>query len=75
VRGLCGTYNWEQRDEFTTPAGDVETDVAAFANKYRVPGDCPVPLGTGAGDTCDTFVGQRELAEAACAILRGPAFQ
>ncbi|NXS57774.1 SSPO protein, partial [Brachypteracias leptosomus] len=74
VRGLCGTYNWNQQDEFTTPAGDVETGIAAFANKYRASSDCamlsPVPL-----EPCDAFTGHRELAEDACAILHGPAFQ
>ncbi|KAF1428409.1 SCO-spondin, partial [Spheniscus humboldti] len=74
VRGLCGTYNWNQRDEFTTPAGDVETGVAAFANKYRASGDCPV-LGPFPLEPCGAFAGRRELAEAACAVLHGPAFQ
>ncbi|XP_065689130.1 SCO-spondin-like [Patagioenas fasciata] len=74
VRGLCGTYNWNQQDEFTTPMGDVETSVTAFANKYRVSSSCPelspFPL-----EPCGAFAGQRELAEAACAVLHGPAFQ
>ncbi|NWU46476.1 SSPO protein, partial [Dromas ardeola] len=74
VRGLCGTYNWDGRDEFTTPAGDVETGVAAFVNRYRASGDCPL-LGPGPLEPCDAFAGRRELAEAACAVLHGPAFQ
>ncbi|XP_072707738.1 SCO-spondin-like [Ciconia boyciana] len=74
VRGLCGTYNWNQQDEFTTPVGDVETGVAAFANKYRASGDCPA-LGPFPLEPCDAFAGRRELAEAACAVLHGPAFQ
>ncbi|XP_014811222.1 PREDICTED: SCO-spondin [Calidris pugnax] len=74
VRGLCGTYNWDQQDEFTTPAGDVETGVTAFANQYRASGDCPV-LGPVPLQPCDAFAGRREVAEAACAILHGPAFQ
>ncbi|NXW56544.1 SSPO protein, partial [Eurystomus gularis] len=74
VRGLCGTYNWNQQDEFTTPAGDVETGVAAFANKYRASGDCAVP-GPMPPEPCDAFAGRQELAEAACAVLHGPAFQ
>lgn len=75
VRGLCGTYNWDQQDEFTTPAGDVETGIAAFANKYRASGNCPATLGTIPIESCDGFAGRREVAEAACAILHGPAFQ
>ncbi|NWS78417.1 SSPO protein, partial [Crotophaga sulcirostris] len=74
VRGLCGTYNWNQQDEFTTPAGDVETGITAFANKYRASGECPVlvPLPL---DPSPPLTGQRDLAEAACAILHGSTFQ
>ncbi|CAM9200588.1 unnamed protein product [Bubo scandiacus] len=74
VRGLCGTYNWNQGDEFTTPAGDVETGVTAFASSYRVSSDC-LALGPFALEPCGDFAGRRELAEASCAILHGPAFQ
>ncbi|NWY56327.1 SSPO protein, partial [Chionis minor] len=74
VRGLCGTYNGNQQDEFTTPAGDVETGVAAFANKYRASGECPA-LGPLPPEPCDAFAGRRELAEAACAVLHGTPFQ
>ncbi|CAM9200199.1 unnamed protein product [Bubo scandiacus] len=74
VRGLCGTYNWNQGDEFTTPAGDVETGVTAFASSYRVSSDC-LALGPFALEPCGDFAGRRELAEASCAVLHGPAFQ
>ncbi|NWZ28468.1 SSPO protein, partial [Asarcornis scutulata] len=74
VRGLCGTYNWDQGDEFATPAGDVEVGVAAFANKYRVSSACPV-LGPVPFEPCSTYAPRRELAAAACAILHGAPFQ
>ncbi|KAF7236256.1 SCO-spondin [Varanus komodoensis] len=45
VRGLCGTYNWNQQDDFTTPEGDVEASVAAFAGKFRASPDCAPPRG------------------------------
>ncbi|XP_069738785.1 LOW QUALITY PROTEIN: SCO-spondin-like [Phaenicophaeus curvirostris] len=73
VRGLCGTFNWNQQDEFTTPAGDVETSVSAFANSYRASGACPV-LGPVPPDPCG-FAGRRDLAEATCAVLLGATFQ
>ncbi|KYO43844.1 SCO-spondin [Alligator mississippiensis] len=74
VRGLCGTYNWNQQDEFTTPAGDVEASAAAFAHKFRVSGECPVPSAA-TFDPCSTYAQHRAFAEAACAVLHGPAFQ
>ncbi|NXF56805.1 SSPO protein, partial [Ciccaba nigrolineata] len=74
VRGLCGTYNWNQGDEFTTPAGDVETSVTAFTSSYRVSSDC-LALGPFVLEPCGDFAGRRELAEDSCAVLHGPAFQ
>ncbi|NXE57809.1 SSPO protein, partial [Casuarius casuarius] len=74
VRGLCGTYNWDQQDEFATPAGDVEASVSAFANKYRASGDCPA-LGPFPFDPCGAYTQRRDSAEAACAVLHGSAFQ
>ncbi|NWV35575.1 SSPO protein, partial [Grantiella picta] len=74
VRGLCGTFNGDQRDEFMTPEGDVEPGVAAFANAFRAAGACPA-LGPGIPDPCDGFPGSRQSAETACAVLMGPAFQ
>ncbi|OXB70710.1 UNVERIFIED_CONTAM: hypothetical protein H355_006103 [Colinus virginianus] len=74
VRGLCGTYNWDQRDDFATPVGDVEAGVTAFANKYRVSPECPV-LSPVPFEPCSTYAPRRELAAAACAILHGAPFQ
>ncbi|VFV40639.1 Hypothetical predicted protein [Lynx pardinus] len=76
VQGLCGTFTWNQQDDFLTPAGDVETSVAAFASKFRVAGEgrCPsedsAPL-----PPCSTHSQRHVFAEAACAVLHGPTFQ
>ncbi|NXR33431.1 SSPO protein, partial [Zosterops hypoxanthus] len=74
VRGLCGTFNGDQSDDFTTPEGDVELGVSAFANAFRAAGACP-PLAPAIPDPCDAFPGSRERARAACAVLMGPVFQ
>ncbi|XP_072186520.1 SCO-spondin [Excalfactoria chinensis] len=74
VRGLCGTYNWDQQDDFATPAGDVEVGVTAFANKYRLSTDCPA-LSPVPFEPCSIYAPQRELAATACAILHGASFQ
>lgn len=76
VRGLCGTFTWNQQDDFLTPAGDVETSPADFASRFQVAGngECSsgdsVPL-----SPCSTHSQHLAFAEAACAILHGPAFQ
>ncbi|XP_077553611.1 uncharacterized protein LOC144168516 [Haemaphysalis longicornis] len=40
LRGLCGTNNRNQKDDFLTPAGDVEGSVRAFADKWKVDASC-----------------------------------
>nr|XP_014342845.1 PREDICTED: SCO-spondin [Latimeria chalumnae] len=74
VRGLCGTYNWNQNDDFTTREGDIETNIAAFANKFRTSVDC-LPVNSLTFDPCGTYAQQRQFAENMCAIIRSPVFE
>ncbi|XP_060137056.1 SCO-spondin-like [Zootoca vivipara] len=74
VRGLCGTYNWNQQDDFTTPEGDVESSATAFANRFRISHDCP-SFGTVPFDPCSMYAQRRQFAEAACEVLHSPPFQ
>ncbi|KAB1276572.1 SCO-spondin [Camelus dromedarius] len=76
VQGLCGTFTWNQQDDFLTPAGDVETSIAAFASKFQVAGKgrCPLEDSTPLSP-CSTHSQRHIFAEATCAILHGPDFQ
>ena len=35
LSGLCGNFNGNQMDDFTTPEGDVEQDAVTFANRWE----------------------------------------
>ncbi|MGH0153390.1 UNVERIFIED_CONTAM: hypothetical protein FKN15_041923 [Acipenser sinensis] len=74
VRGLCGTYNWNQHDDFTTPEGDVEPSTAAFANKFRTSLDCP-PISGLTFDPCGTYAQRRQFAEDMCAVIHSSVFE
>ncbi|XP_053571495.1 SCO-spondin-like [Bombina bombina] len=74
VRGLCGTYNWNQNDDFTTPEGDIEISIADFANKFKSSADCP-DVGPFTFDPCGTYTQRRDFAEDACAIISSSVFQ
>ncbi|KAM5303201.1 LOW QUALITY PROTEIN: SCO-spondin-like [Glossophaga mutica] len=78
VQGLCGTFTWNQQDDFLTPAGDVETSIAAFAfaSKFQLAGEgrCPSEDSTPLSP-CSTHTQHHDFAETVCAILNGPAFQ
>lgn len=34
--GLCGTYNGDAQDDFSTPAGGIVEDINEFGNSWRV---------------------------------------
>ncbi|MEE6467583.1 hypothetical protein FKM82_007315 [Ascaphus truei] len=74
VRGLCGTYNWNQNDDFTTPEGDIETSSAAFANKFKASAACP-DVGPFTFDPCGTYTQRRDFAADACSVISSSIFQ
>ncbi|XP_075444784.1 SCO-spondin-like [Ascaphus truei] len=74
VRGLCGTYNWNQNDDFTTPEGDIETSSAAFANKFKASASCP-DVGPFTFDPCGTYTQRRDFAADACSVISSSVFQ
>eukprot|EP00058_Branchiostoma_floridae_P011265 XP_002596753.1 hypothetical protein BRAFLDRAFT_73747 [Branchiostoma floridae] len=41
VLGLCGTFNWDQHDDFTTRDGDVESAENTFTDRLRLTLSCP----------------------------------
>nr|XP_032822651.1 SCO-spondin-like [Petromyzon marinus] len=75
VRGLCGTFSWTQSDDFATREGDVETNAAAFADRYRASQGCPATAPEPASDPCATYAQSRPYAEESCAVLHAPTFE
>lgn len=73
VRGLCGTLTWNQRDDFTTPEGDVENSVTSFAAKFTTE-HCALP-GAATPEACSTYTQRRQYAETMCAVIHSPIFQ
>lgn len=73
MRGLCGTLTWNQRDDFTTPEGDVENSVTSFVGKFTTE-HCALPRGAPT-DACSTYTQRRQYAETVCAVVHSPIFQ
>uniref|UniRef100_A0A8C5QJV0 Uncharacterized protein n=1 Tax=Leptobrachium leishanense TaxID=445787 RepID=A0A8C5QJV0_9ANUR len=69
--GLCGTYNNDRRDDFTTSDGTVVSDVNDFGNSWRVEDDdWPCNSTTTPPSTCDPSL--LEQAESRCWIIKHP---
>jgi hypothetical protein len=76
LQGLCGTFNQNQNDDFLTPEGDVEQDVAAFANKWKTNEVCEDVLEKEtSGHPCDINAHNRATAEKHCSKLKGSLFE
>ncbi|PNF36643.1 hypothetical protein B7P43_G19101, partial [Cryptotermes secundus] len=76
TKGLCGTFNQNQNDDFLTPEGDVEQDVAAFANKWKTNEVCEDVLEREASShPCDVNAHNRATAEKHCSKLKGSLFE
>lgn len=80
TRGLCGTFNNNQKDDFLTPEGDVEQSVIPFANKWKTDERCsdipadnkdqPHPR----SHPCQVNVHNKAQAELHCAKLKSEIF-
>ncbi|CAJ0959483.1 unnamed protein product, partial [Ranitomeya imitator] len=67
--GLCGTYNDNRFDDFTTPNGSIVTDVNDFGNSWRVPDD-GWPCGSTPPPPPMCLPNIEQEAEAKCEIIK-----
>lgn len=74
TKGLCGTFNENQKDDFLTPDDDIENAVIPFANKWKTNEKCvDVPVKT-KPHPCDENVQNRAKAEEYCKKIKSPLF-
>lgn len=41
VKGLCGNYNNDFTDDFTSPSGGLETALEFFGDSWKIHDHCP----------------------------------
>ncbi|XP_013180497.1 PREDICTED: hemocytin isoform X2 [Papilio xuthus] len=75
TKGLCGTFNLNQKDDFLTPEGDVEQSAFAFANKWKTREFCNDIATKEPENPCHANVENKEAAEKYCSILKSALFE
>ena len=71
--GLCGNFNGEQKDDFTTKDDEVTGDAALFGNSWKVEDSCPdVP---NEPNPCEFAGPTVTTAKKLCSLLSGPPFK
>ncbi|XP_073969601.1 hemolectin isoform X3 [Rhodnius prolixus] len=73
TKGLCGTFNGNQKDDFLTPEGDVEQDAVAFANKWKTNENCE-SVSEEQIDPCQKNHQKRDSAKRLCSWLHSSLF-
>ncbi|CAG4913028.1 unnamed protein product [Colias eurytheme] len=75
TKGLCGTFNLNQKDDFLTPEGDVEQSAAAFANKWKTREFCDDTSTEEPEHPCTVNVENKGVAEQYCGKLKSSLFE
>lgn len=75
TKGLCGTFNSNQQDDFLTPEGDIESVVEPFADKWRTKESCPYITDTvPVPHPCQVNLENKSKAEKMCSKLKAKIF-
>ena len=73
--GLCGTYDSNQKNDFKTKEGDIETDINSFGNRMRVNPQC-APMKPGQPtDACEANAQRKPQAAKYCAYMNADFFK
>lgn len=75
TKGLCGTFNNNQKDDFVTPENDVEQAVIPFANKWKTLEKCNDVPETISTHPCDINLHNKATAEKYCSKIKSDLFK
>lgn len=76
TRGLCGTFDYNQNNDFITLHNDIEPDVNTFGNGYSKYVNCqPEPPGGSTASPCETNAQNKDKAEQLCGYLKNGIFK
>lgn len=75
TKGLCGTFNDNQKDDFITPDGDIEPVAVAFANKWKTSDEyCVDESENEPKNPCELNPQRRATAEEHCSKIHSDIF-
>lgn len=75
TKGLCGTFNNNQKDDFLTPEDDVEQAVIPFANKWKTNEKCNDVPENLSSHPCDINIHKKATANKYCSKIKSDLFK
>jgi hypothetical protein len=75
TRGMCGTWDHNQKNEYLTPHGDIEPNTNLFGNQWKLQKNCRDEPENATTDPCKDNPTGRAQAEKYCAYLKGDVFK
>lgn len=75
TKGLCGTFNNNQKDDFLTPEEDIEISVIPFANKWKTNEACNDVPEVLSNHPCDVNLHKKQQAEKYCKYIKSNLFK
>ncbi|KAJ8725925.1 hypothetical protein PYW08_004108 [Mythimna loreyi] len=75
TKGLCGTFNLNQKDDFLTPENDIEQSALTFANKWKTREFCTDIDTKEPEHPCKANMENKEAAEKYCSKLKSKLFE
>ncbi|KAI5641726.1 f5/8 type C domain-containing protein [Phthorimaea operculella] len=68
LKGLCGNYNGDSRDDYQTPGGGVESSALIFVDSWKLKQTCPKPQQL--ADHCQVRPERKNYATSICGTLK-----
>uniref|UniRef100_A0A1W7RAG6 Hemocytin n=1 Tax=Hadrurus spadix TaxID=141984 RepID=A0A1W7RAG6_9SCOR len=76
IQGLCGTFNHNTNDDFSTADGAIEVEVDNFAEKWKTGIECKEEIVTSEQqDPCEIYKENEDDAHRLCSVLKSEIFK
>ncbi|KAK3611483.1 hypothetical protein CHS0354_039095 [Potamilus streckersoni] len=75
TKGLCGTYDFNQKNDFLTPQKDIETNPNVFGNRWKTEPNCQDVNPDATHNPCEENANRKNQSVQYCSYLKSDIFK